>query len=62
MFCDVLLNFRVRNNLTQKTTAEILGTTQRMVSLYETAGAIPRKKNRLVYIEKMKKYETERKF
>lgn len=59
MFSTVLLNFRVKNNLSQTKAAEILGTSQRMISLYEKGKTEPTARNRIILMKKMASYERE---
>lgn len=59
-FAKMLFDFRVRFELSQKEVAEILGTRQEDISIYETGKRKPSKLNRGIFENKMKKYETER--
>lgn len=56
-FSQQLLEFRASFNLSQQEAAEILESTQRMISLYERGAVIPRAKNLLFFNRKMKEYE-----
>ena len=59
MFSDILLKFRVENNLTQKEAAEALHITQRDVSMYENNKHKPTRKNEVILKERMENYKKE---
>lgn len=56
-FGITLLEFRARNDLTQKQIAEILGVGIVMISRYENQVARPTQKNKIRFEQKMKEWE-----
>lgn len=58
-FVNDLLTFRAKYDLTQKQSAEILGTCAISISLYETRKNKPTQRNMIKFKINMKKYEKE---
>nr|DAG65907.1 MAG TPA: hypothetical protein [Caudoviricetes sp.] len=56
-FAERLIQFRAKNNLTQKQAAEILSVNISMIYFYESGKNKPSKKNKIIIDEKMKNYE-----
>lgn len=56
-FANELIYFRAAHDMTQTELSEYIGTSQRMLSMYESGKVKPTKKNLLKYRQMMKKYE-----
>lgn len=60
-FAETILNFRVKFRLNQSDAAGILGTTQQLISEYESGKHEPRKLRRIIFENKIKEYEEKQK-
>lgn len=56
-FAERLIQFRAKNNLTQKQAAKILNVNISMIYFYESGKNKPSKKNKIIIGEKMEDYE-----
>ena len=52
-----ILDFRAKNNLTQKQLSEIFGVSALMIHKYEASSSKPSSKNKIIFENKMKEWE-----
>lgn len=56
-FGEMVLDFRVKHNLTQQKVADLFGVSKNMVSRYEKGTDKPNARHRIVFEQKMKEWE-----
>lgn len=57
-FKDILIEFRAKHDLSQANLADILGVSQCMVNKYEKEKHNPTARNKIIYENKMKEWES----